>query len=245
VVTWVKDEAHFKAILGLLTLAGPDAASECSFEKLQFRYADPAKADDFVKPLEFVRMLRFIRLWRKLGWSIEETDKAIAALYPSQLIPDAEDTDDAALAKLDEGFLLLLPSLGVFRRVVSSLKLNVKKDLLPALSLFAPLDTHGDYSLYRSLFVGPALAQQDEAFADDGFGNFLVSDAKLLEHTEALRAAFSLTGEELVRAWLATSKAKLTTSLPPTASSSTPSSPVIQNCDRCTTTSSTSSYRRR
>ena len=197
VVTWVKDEAQFKAILGLLTFAAPDAASECSFDKLQFRYADPDKADELVKPLEFVRLLRFIRLWRKLGWSIQYTDKAIAALYPSEQVPDAEDPDDAALAKLDEGFLVLLPRLGVFRRVVRALKLDPKKDLLPALALFAPLDTHGEYSLYQSLFLGPALAKQDEAFADDGFGNFLIRDAKLLDHTEALRAAFSLTGEEL------------------------------------------------
>jgi hypothetical protein len=197
VVTWIKDEAHFKAILGLLTLTGPDAASDCSFEKLQFRYADPAKADEFVKPLEFVRLLRFIRLWRKLGWSIEDTDKAIAAFYPAEQMPDAEEPNDAALVKLDEGFLILLPRLGVFRRVVRALKLNLKKDLLPALALFAPLDTHGDSSLYRLLFLGPALAQQDEVFADNGFGDFLSKDAKLLDHTEALRAAFNLTGEEL------------------------------------------------
>jgi hypothetical protein len=197
VVAWVKDEDQFKAILGLLTLAGPDAASECSFEKLQFRYADPDKADEFVKPLEFVRMLRFIRLWRKLGWSIEETDKAVAALYPSEQVPDAEEPNDEALAKLDEGFLVLLPRLGVFRRVVKALKLNLKKELLPALALFAPLDTHGEYSLYQSLFLGPALAKRDEAFADDGFGNFLTRDAKLLDHAEALRAAFSLTAEEV------------------------------------------------
>jgi len=197
VAGWVKDEAQFKAILGLLTLASPDAAGECSFEKLQFRYADPAKADEIVKPLEFVRLLRFIRLWRKLGWSIEYTDKAIAALYPSEQVPDAEDPDDAALARLDEGFLVLLPRLGVFRRVVRALKLNPKKELLPALALFAPLDTHGEYSLYQSLFLGPALAKQNEAFADDGFGHFLIGDAKLLDHTETLRAAFSLTGEEL------------------------------------------------
>lgn len=197
VVTWVKDETQFKAILDLLTLASPDVASECSFEKLQFRYADPSKAEEPVKPLEFVRLLRFIRLWRKLGWSIEYTDKAIATLYPSAQLPEAEDPDDVALAKLDEGFLVLLPRLGVFRRVVRALKLNQKKELLPALALFAPLDTHGEYSLYQSLFLGPALAKQDEAFADDGFGKFLIRDAKLLDHTEALRAAFSLTGEEL------------------------------------------------
>jgi hypothetical protein len=199
VASWVEDEAQFKAILGLLTLASPDAAGECSFEKLRFRYADPAKADETVKPLEFVRLLRFIRLWRKLGWSIESTDKAIAALYPPQQVPDAEDTDDAALAKLDEGFLVLLPRLGVFQRVVRALKLNPKKELPSALALFAPLDAHGEHSLYRSLFLGPALAKQDEAFADDGFGRFLTGDAKLLDHTEALRAAFGLTGEELER----------------------------------------------
>ena len=74
------------------------------------------------------------------------------------------------------------------------LKLKPKKDLLPLLACFAPIDTHGAASLYRQMFLSHALLKQDPAFADDGFGNFLTAgDKKLLDHGEALRAAFLLT----------------------------------------------------
>ena len=95
-----------------------------------------------IRPFEFVRLLRFIRLWKKLGWSIEQTDKAIAALYPADQLPNDAD-DNVNLQRLDAGFLALLPRLGVLQRVIDSLNLNPKKDLLPLLACFAPLDTYG------------------------------------------------------------------------------------------------------
>ncbi|MGH9120034.1 MAG: hypothetical protein ACRD0A_19860 [Acidimicrobiales bacterium] len=192
--TWVT--SAYDDIMGLITASNP-AEDLCSFKSLEFRYSDPDKINTPVRAFEFVRLIRFIRLWRKLGWTIEQTDKAIIALYPVDQIPD--DPDDAVnLQRLDAGFLILLPRLGVFRRVMRALKLKPKKDLLPLLACFAPIDTHGAASLYRRMFVSQALLKQDPAFDDDGFGNFLTaSDQKLLDHAEGLRAAFLLTGEEL------------------------------------------------
>jgi hypothetical protein len=84
--------------------------------------------------------------------------------------------------------------------VIKALKLKREGDLLPLLACFAPMDTHGAMSLYRQMFLRPALLEQDEAFADDGYGNFLTDDTQmLLAHGETLRGAFSLTEAEFAQ----------------------------------------------
>lgn len=195
---WVKDEANYANIMSLITLANPAGVEDiCSFDKLEFRYSDPDKIDKPIRVFEFYRLLRFIRLWKKLGWTIEQTDKTITALYPADQTPnDADDTVN--LQRLDAGFLMLLPRLGIIKRVMASLNLKPKKDLLPLLACFAPIDTHGAVSLYRQMFLSPALLKQDPILADNGYGSFLTDEAqKLLMHTETLRAAFLLTDDEL------------------------------------------------
>ncbi|CAG7645468.1 neuraminidase-like domain-containing protein [Paenibacillus allorhizosphaerae] len=195
---WVR--THYDSIMGLITLMNEEGKEDLSdYGKMAFRYTDPGKQKitDFIRPFEFIRMIRFIRLWRKLGWSIEQTDKAIAALYPANLTPN--DPDDLLnLQKLDEGFLVLLPRLGIVKRVMDTLHLNANKDLLPLLACFAPIDTYGSSSLYRNLFLGPNKVRQEEVFADNGYGRYLTGSEKLLAHREALRAACQLTDDEFV-----------------------------------------------
>lgn len=94
------------------------------FEALEFRYADPARLNQRARGFEFVRLLRFIRLWKKLGWSIEKTDKAITALYPGEHNPNTGTDED--LNRLDAGFRELLPRLGILGRVIERLNLTVR-----------------------------------------------------------------------------------------------------------------------
>jgi hypothetical protein len=196
---WVKEQTNYDKFMGLVVLADPTGSIDvCSFDALEFRYADPVKLADKVRPFEFIRLLRFIRLWKKLGWSIEQTDKAISALYPTDQAPN--DADDLVnLQKLDTGFLALLPRLGILKRVIDSLNLKLKDDLLPLLTCFALLDTYGPSSLYRKLFLNPSLLKQDPVFAENGYGNFLNGPHKLFSHQEALRAALTLTDDEFNR----------------------------------------------
>ena len=148
-----------------------------SFDNLAFRYSDPAKLTQNIGAVEFVRLLRFIRLWKKLGWTIEQTDAAICALYRADLAPlDAGDID--TVAKLDAGFLTLLPRLGIVIRVMKALNLTLKRDLLPLLACWSEIGTHGDNALYRQMFLNPALLKQDAVFADNGYGEFLQSMRK-------------------------------------------------------------------
>jgi peptidoglycan hydrolase-like protein with peptidoglycan-binding domain len=176
-----------------------DAASCHGFDNLAFRYSDPVKLSQNIKAVEFVRLLRFIRLWKKLGWTIEQTDAAICALYRADLAPlDASDTDD--VTKLNTGFLTLLPRLGIVMRVMKALNLTIKRDLLSLLACWSDIGTHGNAALYRRMFLNPAILTQDPIFEDSGYGDFLADiTKKLADHVEALRSALNLTGDEYDR----------------------------------------------
>ena len=198
---WVKDNANHARIMGLITLTDVTGNSDaCNFDTLEFRHAQPITSPNDISTrlieVEFIRLLRFIRLWRKLGWTIEQTDAAICALYRTDMAPlEASDID--AVTKLDAGFLMLLPRLGVLVRTMRALKLSPQRDLLPLLACWSDVCTQGDASLYRQMFLNPTLLKQDAVYADNGYGEFLVDNTvALLDHGESLRAAFNLTGDE-------------------------------------------------
>ncbi|HSH81375.1 MAG TPA: neuraminidase-like domain-containing protein [Herpetosiphonaceae bacterium] len=173
-----------------------DALGCSIFEQLAFRYSDPAKLGQNIGVVEFVRMLRFIRLWKTLGWTVEQTDAAICALYRADLAQVTADDFDT-VAKLDIGFQTLLPRLGVVARVMRALDLTARRDLLPLLACWSPIGTHGESALYRQMFLSPTILSQDRAFAADGYGAFLTDPTKMLgAHAEAVRAAFNLTSDE-------------------------------------------------
>ena len=176
-----------------------DASSCLSFDHLAFRYSDPATIAQDIGAVEFVRLLRFIRLWKKLGWTIEQTDAAICALYRGDLAPlDATDIDGAT--KLDIGFKTLLPRLGILIRVMKALNLTPERDLLALLACWSEIGTHGDTAFYQQLFLSPALLKQDPTFNDNLYGEFLSDNTqKLADHAEALRSAFNLTVDEYER----------------------------------------------
>ncbi len=200
---WVKDPNNFNRIMALITLTDPASSPDpCNFDQLEFRFAKPMSGPNDnstrLSTVEFVRMLRFIRLWKKTGWTIEQTDAAICALYRADLKPIAASDLDA-VAKLDTAFKILLPRLGIISRVMRLLNLSPQRDLLPVLACWSDIGTSGDHALYRQMFLNPAVSQRDPDFADNGFGEFLVNNKKLTDHAETLRAAFSLTGDEFDR----------------------------------------------
>lgn len=158
-----------------------DDLSSSNFGSLAFRHADPARLSQSLDVDEFIRLLRFIRLWKKLGWTIEQTDAAICALLPLPAFPLGADTL-GTVAKLDAAFLTLLPNLGIITRVLGLLGGSVKRDLPSALTLWSDIGTHGASSLYRRMFLNPAVLAQDPVFADDGYGNFLQRTGATYNH---------------------------------------------------------------
>ncbi|GHO71423.1 hypothetical protein KSC_103150 [Ktedonobacter sp. SOSP1-52] len=173
-----------------------DTSSGFNFDKLAFRFADPARMTQNISKVEFVRLLRFLRLWKKTGWTMEQTDAMICAFYRVDMAPlAASDIDD--VSKLDTGFLMLLPRLGVLTRAMKALNLTMERDLLPLLACWSDIGIRGSTALYRQMFLNAALLKQDPVFADNGYGEFLTdATKKLADHAEALRSAFNQTAEE-------------------------------------------------
>jgi len=180
---WVKNQANFDRIMKLITLTNipkdedEDEDEEFDFADFELRHAQPMvnKADTSTRlsVVEFIRLLRFIRFWKKTGWTIEQTDAAICALYRTDLkplTPGDTDTD----AKLDAGFFNnLLPRLGIIVRVMNALNLTPERDLLSLLACWSEIGTHGDDALYRKMFLNPTILKQDAVFDDNGYGEFL------------------------------------------------------------------------
>jgi hypothetical protein len=204
IVAWLTDPANYARIMGIITLTDPtNTAVGCNFDKLELRYSKPvANAADTSTRLgapEFTRLLRFIRLWRKTGWTIEQTDAAICSFFRQDLAP-IQSSDVDTLAKLDAGFLTLLPRLGIASRIMKSLALKPDRDFTSLLACWSNIGTQGQSALYRQMFLSPATLKQDPAFADNGYGEFLTDGtAKLTAHAETLRAAFNLTADEFDR----------------------------------------------
>jgi hypothetical protein len=135
---------------------------------------------------------------RSLGWTLEETDRALQAFFPASLpafnaagftqaFGDAWKTALVYLAHLDDLNTRLAPALG---RVA----------LLP---LWADLPTQGEHPLYAQLFLTPSVLNHDVAF-DDPNGGFPVpatdltlEQRPLSAHATAVQGVLSLKAVEI------------------------------------------------
>jgi len=204
IVAWLTDANRFTAIMSIITLADPSGANtSCNFGSMELRYSKPAAnaADTSTRlsDADFTRLLRFIRLWRRLGWTISQTDAALCALFRTDLAP-LTAADVGTLPALDTGFSTALPRLGLVSRVMGELSLAPNRDLASLLACWSNIGVWGDNSLYRTMFVNPAMLAQDAAFAPNGYGEFLTDNSQTIaQRRETIRGAFNLTGDELDR----------------------------------------------
>jgi peptidoglycan hydrolase-like protein with peptidoglycan-binding domain len=204
IIAWLTDATRFSAIMGIITLSDPSGANTgCNFGSMELRYSKPvANAADTSTRLndaDFTRLLRFIRLWKKLGWTISQTDAALCALFRADLAP-LTAADVGTLPALDTGFATALPRLGVVSRVMADLSLTPDRDLASLLACWSNIGVFGDDSLYRAMFVNPAMLAQDAAFAPNGYGEFLTDNSQTIaQRRETIRGAFNFTGDELDR----------------------------------------------
>lgn len=171
---WVTD--HLSEFRQVITLYEPqsrcdlDSTSLRTIQSIYENFPNSGITND-----SWSRIHRFIRLWRKLGWTIHETDLMLAALGESDLTPDT-------ISKLES---------------VSLLKTETK--LAPnQLGVFwGNIDTYGKKSLYKKLFLNKAVQQIDDAFKADAWGNYLQNQTEILgDHQSAIVAAFRITEEE-------------------------------------------------
>ena len=184
----IDNPAHIRRLILLTDPTGE--AGECDFVPLQLRYADQS----LLEPIEYWKLMRFIRLWKALGWSIEQTDMALSALYEKSSIPSPNDPD--AISKLNKGFSSFIVRVAQAKEVMERLKMRVKRDLGKVLSFWSNIDTYGSQSLYKQLFLNPAIKKIDSIFEDDGYNQYLQdSTPKLSKYVPAILAALNINEE--------------------------------------------------
>lgn len=184
---------HFAKLQQVITLFEPE--SECDLETTRLRTIQaiyekedsPASTNaegDMVDEIIGISLItvdlwsklhRFIRLWRKLGWTIHETDLLLAAIGHKTISTDT-------IAMLEPVLLL---------------REETKRPLNQLAVLWGNIDTYGDKSLYKKLFLNKAAQLIDPDFEADADGKYLQENAhNLADHKSSVLAAFGLSEDE-------------------------------------------------
>jgi peptidoglycan hydrolase-like protein with peptidoglycan-binding domain len=181
---WLTDSWEQHRFEKVLLLRDPDTG--CSFDETSVFYADGTDSD----ALDFVKMNVFVRLWKRLGWTMEETDRALQAFLPSNVA-----ISGATLGNAMKTALIYLAHLKELTGLIS-----VGKDSrMKLLTLWADLPTKGKNSLYAQLFLTRNILKDDTIF-DDPLGNYLSKPGVFLkDHLPALQAALNLTADEIAQ----------------------------------------------
>lgn len=164
--------------------------------------------------LEYDRIHRFIRLWRKLGWTIRETDQAIAGLgtAPSRESSPAErlftysgcedECGDTECMECEEdaGRTYADINSALIHQLVPVKKLLIRTALEPfqLLPFWTHMDTEGNHSLYRQLFLTYNIIGSEPIFVPDQYGNVLTDeDIKLSDYHSLIMAALGLKADHI------------------------------------------------
>ena len=121
VLAWLT--ANRDLIMRLITLTDvgdPAHPTECNFAEVELRFALPDMTANRLTAIAYHKLLRFIRLWKKLGWSIELTDRAVKTFLPTP-------SQDLTEANLDAAFTGLLARIANFKRLLEALSVSSKK----------------------------------------------------------------------------------------------------------------------
>lgn len=142
----------------ILVLADPDAG--CNFDQTTLRYANGRVADD----IAFLKINLFVRLWRKLGWTIEETDRALVTLLPKNTPFESDHLNKQPLKTA----LIYLAHLKTLDEKVSV----GKQSRFKLMTLWSDIATTGKNSLYGQLFLTRSILKSDDVF-DHPLGRYL------------------------------------------------------------------------
>jgi len=162
-VTWLKNLLPPNYSTKVLVLADPD--SGCNFAATTLKYADNATA---ATPLDYVKIVLFVRLWQKLGWSLDEVDRAMQAFFPANLPAWTDPGFNAAFTAAWKTALVYLAHLDVLNT-----QLKPAMGRVALLPFWANLPVNGSAPLYAALFLTPSVLNNDWAF-DDPNGEFPV-----------------------------------------------------------------------
>ena len=165
-----------------LVLADPDAS--CNFDRTTLQYADGSKA----RTLDFLRINLFVRLWKKLGWSIEETDRALTTFIRATALVDS--------GQLPGWLQTALIYLAHLKALEEKVKVG-KQSRIKLLTLWSDIPTTGKKPLYAQLFLTRKVLKTDPVF-DHPLGLYLQApNITLNDHLLALQGALGLTGNDI------------------------------------------------
>lgn len=191
VAAWLRDDAVWARATSLVAATAPPGTDSCAVDELELRRTDPDPTANRVTAHDLHRMSRLLRLRSALGWPLPTVDLALRTLWPAGTWPPQD------AAQLDAGTSAVLLRLGWLVPLLPRLRVTPTRDLDALLACWGDL-TPGAGSLYARLLGRPDVVALDPAFADDAAGSVLTDpDARLLEHSPALRAAAGLTADEL------------------------------------------------
>lgn len=183
---WARFQAMAARELGRVLLFTPHGG-ECDFSKTWIQYADGGDPTD----LDLLKLNLFVRLWRKLGWTIAETDLALRAFAPAI----------TSAAEVGPAFRTTLLRAAHARALEEALEL-APRDRVKLLTLWTDLPTHGSESLYVQWFLRPGIPTYDPSF-DDPIGGYLPpptagdTERRVGAHLSALQAGLGLTASDL------------------------------------------------
>jgi len=176
---WIKSALPANYSAKVLVLADPE--SGCNFSGTSLQYADNATA---ATPLDYLKFNLFVRLWKKLGWTLHETDRALQLFFPATLPAWGDATFATAFSSAWKTALVYLAHLDDLNT-----KLAPAMGRLAILHLWSNISVQGKNSLYSQLFLTSSVLNSDWAF-DDPRGQFPIPLSDF-DSTKPLLAAFS------------------------------------------------------
>jgi hypothetical protein len=135
---------------------------------------------------QFETLQAFIRLWRVLGWSMADLDRAFTAL---------------GVTAVTSGTAVLIPATFIHDLAqIAHLQATLNPPVLQVLfALWGDLDPDGQDSLYLQLFANPAALPNDPAFAPGQPDGAVLQDTTqtITGHAPALLAGLQVTAGDL------------------------------------------------
>lgn len=163
-----------------------DSDTKCNFDQTILQYADDTPVDSTA----LLRINLLVRLWRKLGWTIEETDRALSIF--TQAVPSDVTAADPNKPPLQTALIYLAH----LKTLDERLKLGTQSRI-KLLALWADMTTTGKKSLYAQLFLNRSILKNSPVF-DHPRGEYLTDNQiKLKDHVLALQGALGLTVTEI------------------------------------------------
>lgn len=164
-----------------LVLADPADAEPCSWEETTLRHAGGAAAT----PIDFLLLNQFVRIWRRLGWSIADTDQALITFLPT-------DPDPRTAAGIGPATASALLGISHLHHLATLLNAGpgTRRDLL---SVWAPLSDQR----YAELFLTGTEQTRDPVFEGEPGSYLSAAGVRLADHREPVQAALRLTADDL------------------------------------------------